>query len=62
MATDAWYKGQRLYDYATSSPTGLSDQDKTKQYESFANIVWESTSKAGFGHTQNGKWVIGLYC
>jgi hypothetical protein len=62
MATDAWYKGQRLYDYTTASPTSLTDMERTKQYESFANVIWQTTSKAGFGHTQAGKWVVALYC
>jgi hypothetical protein len=30
MATDAWYEGQRLYDYTTASPTSLTDMDRTK--------------------------------
>ena len=25
-------------------------------------MVWQTTSKAGFGHTQDGKWVVALYC
>ena len=59
-ATDAWYSGQSLYDYASGRPFDQSAAAKTAEYAKFANVVWASTTRAGFGH--RGEWVVALYC
>lgn len=59
-ATEAWYSGQTYYDYSSAKPFAQGDEAKDKQYAQFANVVWESTTKAGFGH--GGEWVAALYC
>lgn len=59
-ATEAWYSGQTYYDYSSAKPFAQGDEDKDEQYAQFANVVWESTTKAGFGH--GGEWVAALYC
>jgi uncharacterized protein YkwD len=59
-ATDAWYSGQSLYDYSSGRPFDQADAKKKDRYAEFANVVWQSTTRAGFGH--KGEWVVALYC
>jgi hypothetical protein len=59
-ATDAWYGGQSLYSYSTGRPGDQAGATKKDRYAEFANVVWQSTTRAGFGH--RGEWVVALYC
>ena len=61
-ATDAWYKGNKMYNYKegkAKAPTKDNKEPK-KDVDMFARVVWKATTKVGFG--VKGKYVVAWYC
>jgi hypothetical protein len=59
-ASEGWYKGETEYSYEKGTAKDATDVEKSAAARDFAQMVWKSTTKVGFG--VKGKWVIAWYC
>jgi hypothetical protein len=59
-ASERWYKGESDYSYEKGTAKEATDVAKSAAARDFAQMVWKSTTKVGFG--VKGKWVIAWYC
>jgi len=60
VATTAWYAGQQWYDYDKGTARDPGNAARVQLSNAFANVVWASTTKVGFG--VRGRWVVAWYC
>jgi hypothetical protein len=61
-ATDAWYAGNADYDFATNAPKTPSDFASKQRSDRFTRLVWKGSTKAGFGISKEGRFIVAWYC
>jgi len=60
LASDFWYDGHRFWDIAAGAAKATNTAAQTSQANNFAQMLWQGTTKVGFG--VHKKYVVAWYC
>lgn len=60
LATNTWFEGRTVYDFAAGRPNAGSNAADTAKMEQFQKMVWKGATKVAFG--VKDRYVVAWYC